>query len=554
MASKKVKTYCRIIDYLESVDPDLVAIMRALCVGGVLEKTHSKTGVTFLHPTGKDFKKHLTDLAYSADITDGDKASDMINALIIRDIFKTPAEWIAKKDDIPNALYPSQRVEVKAARENEIEFENGARATIDKDFAAANRRNNLAIWKITGEMPVTKDKPASCKYIREVRRPRKVGEYEGSGSATIRRHIEQLAVASFANVRNAPSMMMRDKIGGAHEFGGKLPAAWPLEGHRKNIFIEWALSLAYYIFAIQQNLDLFYECVLPVMSLDVSDFYILFEPFKDEGEFLVPTDVIESWWSARPNFSFREAIKLFYDGLKTRGGDCAIYMDRLALFSRVNAVRQELLNEMNARPRECCAAIARRYSELEASNKIGEMKFMPDRLAEYYRSQPGLKQIHDEVRYISYIVFQTLDEPLFDFGRYKEIVGMYSEYLRAPYRHPLINENTIRNAVAPTDKVEEIMVFVNSTCFMYYPLATDEIASPSVKTVVVRPDPREFKYIWNILRATQAGTQRLIGTENNADLARLAEFVNKLNPDSIPEDIRAILKSSQVIGATPASN
>ena len=103
----KFKVHCKIIDYVEQQDPELAQIIRAVCADGALTSLKGKPGITFLMPLDKAFREKLLKLATSDNYEDVDKANDMINALIIRDIFRSPADWMAHKDDIPNSFKTS---------------------------------------------------------------------------------------------------------------------------------------------------------------------------------------------------------------------------------------------------------------------------------------------------------------------------------------------------------------------------------------------------------------------------------------------------------------
>src|SRR5277367_4332191 len=106
--SNKFKTYCRIIDYLTVADPDLAELIRGTCTEMSLTSLKGKPGITFLAPQDKKYREEIAKLAYSEDVNDAMKAADMINALIIKDKLKTPQQWQAHRDDLPNSIHPSQ--------------------------------------------------------------------------------------------------------------------------------------------------------------------------------------------------------------------------------------------------------------------------------------------------------------------------------------------------------------------------------------------------------------------------------------------------------------
>src|ERR1700743_1507318 len=102
MSGKQFKTYCKIMDYIDAVDPELATLARGLCVDLSLNSFRRKPGITFLMPQDKSFRAKLEKLAYSDNIMEATKATEMLNALVIQDVFKTPAEW--KTREVSNSL------------------------------------------------------------------------------------------------------------------------------------------------------------------------------------------------------------------------------------------------------------------------------------------------------------------------------------------------------------------------------------------------------------------------------------------------------------------
>ena len=133
------KVHCRIIDYITVKNRELAEIIRGVCADGSLGSLKGKPGVTFLMPTDKAFLKKLSELAYSANVDDVEKANELINNLIVRDIMRTPGDWMNHHDDIPNSLFPSQKLAVDSVAGDAIVFKSGAKAVVDKDFKDGSR-------------------------------------------------------------------------------------------------------------------------------------------------------------------------------------------------------------------------------------------------------------------------------------------------------------------------------------------------------------------------------------------------------------------------------
>lgn len=508
MSGKKFKTFCKIYDYVASVDSELAEILRGVCADVVLGSTRGKPGITFLMPQDKAVRKKLSDLAYSDNVKDANAASDMINAMILRDVFKAPADWMAKKDDIPNSLYPAQHVEIDGVSGKDIIFKSGAKATLDTDFKDASKKGNLAVWKLTGEIPVTTDKPAKLKYAK-MARGAKTGGYE---VASIESQSERFKIA--IAVENTYAL---------HRLAG--PAAGQADP-----FLAHSMSLVNYIMHVRNDTELMYSRVLPLLSFDKIDFYLLVEPHKPSGEHLLDDMLIREWWAQRaqhqcdPAAVMREVQEMLErPGTQT----AAVYTGREQILDKLAGLRQHLGSFIDSRPRGCIDEIAKIYAELEQTNALNGLEnIFPADLAAYYAAEPGLKMMQDELRYLTYGAFKRLEsEPQFDIGRYHDLLNMIGECLYAgssvdrDAQHKLLNKTSIKYQISPTEKVQEIKIFVYSTMFVFIPLTAAEAADLKQKYTISRPDPSNI-VVFNIAKDLYIQHQRLISVPgpNSADL------------------------------------
>lgn len=532
MASKKFKTYCRIIDYLEAVDPELAELARGTCAD-MSFGTKGKPGVTFLMPQDKDYRKKLADLAYSTKVEDANKACDMFNALIIRDVFKTPADWIAKKDDIPNSLLPSQHVEVDSASGSTIVFKSGAKATFDTGFQDSSRRSNLAVWKLTGELPVTTDKPAKHKYAK-LQRGVKGGYAIPHDSAMMQNERFKIGLA----VENAYALHRLSRDSGANMTN-------------EDIYLKYTLSLVHHIMHVKHDNELMYNKVLPLLSFDKSDFYILVEPHKNPQNntpYLIDNYIINEWWMTKTlNFSIHDMVNTIEKAL-TSGKTALVYTDRAQLFDKIMDLRQRITQIIDSGRRACVEDIARDYATLEHSNTIeGAGPVYPDALASYYAGEPGLKMVHDELRYFTYSEFKKLESRPFDIGRFHNIVNTIGDYLHASTLEErcislhLLNKQTMKYQIAPTEKFNEIKIFVNSTMFMYIPMTKSEADNLKQKNSISRPDPNNIT-IFNVQKAIFAQHERLLNHASGAIAVNLAALLNNLDVSTLDPALQDALR------------
>lgn len=525
MTSKQFKTYCRIIDYIDTVDSDLAAMIRGLCVDMSLGSLKGKPGITFLMPVDKTFRQKIEKLAYSDDPAEATKANDMLNALIIKDVFKSPADWMAKKDDIPNSLLPSQHVDVESTTAKEVIFKSGAKAVLDTDFKDSSRKSNLAVWKLTGEIPVTTDKPAKLKYVNMNKGKGKIGGY-APGNLHTQSQRFKIAIA----VENAYALC-------------RLQSSDPTYQHR-DAYVEHVLSLIHYILHVRNDRSLLIEKVLPMISLDKIDFYYLVEPHKISGTYILDDNLIAEWWLQKHTYVVqnKKLIEDIEHLLNNSGNTALVYSSRNMLLDKIAEIRQKIISDSSSRPRGVVDEIDVAYKELESSNTIGGAgPVYPASLANFYAGESGLKELQDELRFLAYGAFKRLESGPFDISSFNDLLNFIGEFLCAGTSEErsrvqkLLNKNSLRTLIAPTEKVNEIRIFTNSTMFMYIPLTCDEANSIRQKHSIHRPDPNNI-VLFNTIKETYLRHKRLfsLSPQEPASMDIVSALrsldVNKLDP------------------------
>lgn len=491
MASRKFKTYCRITDYMDSVDSEFSELIRGTCADLALNSTKGVPGKTLLWPQDKAYKEKIAKLAYSDKVEDANKASDMINALIIRDVFKAPSEWLARKDDIPNSLMPSQRIEIDSVSGNEVIFKSGAKAVLDKDFQDASRKKNLAVWKLSGgEIPVTSDKPATHKYSKMNKG--KTGGYDVSNLAS---QSERFKIAvSVENAYVLHELARRTGGGQKHD----------------NIYLRYTLSLIKFLRKSCGD-EFLYNNILALLSLDKVDFYILLEPHKFGGQYLINDMLIHEWWVNKDlNFDMSSCIEeidsmLKPNMVKPEYKQYLAYSGRDRIMEALSQIRLGSCQNIDARPRNCVEIVDKIYDALDQTNAIGGLgPIYPPGISAFYANEPGLKMLHDELRYLTFGAFCQLEEDRhFDMGKFHELVNMIGDYLHAATKEDkcrvtqLLNKNCIKYQIAPIEKIQEIKIFINSTMFMHFAMTYEECKN--LESVTKRPNPNNIK-LFNIAK------------------------------------------------------
>jgi len=541
MAAKKFKTYCKITDYIEAKDADLFNVIKGLCLEGALLSLKGKAGLTFLWPQDKKFRDKLFEMAYSENPDDIDKARDLILALIIRDSIKQYSEWARTSPDIGNALYPSQKIIVKSATAKEIIFDNDARAVPDPNFIDSSPRKCLSVWKlVSGHIPVTENRPATLVRSKKLSEERR-GNYE---------------------VSNFETQTNRFKIALAVENDYMLYILSRNSMSQKRIdpYFQNTMSLVNFIINVKEDDELAYSRVLPLMSFCKLDFYFLIEPHKPKGPYLIPDSIILEWWSSRitTQFDISSIITKINQMLSNpKNCDSLIYKSRSQIYDKLAKIRLDITDKMDSRPRSCVDEIEKVYMFLDQTNKLKSPAesedsaigpIYPTALAEYYKTEPGLKMIQDELRFVMHGAFCRLESNSFDRGLYNEIINVIGECLHAASQTErsstlkMLNKSAIKYLISPNDRIEEIKVFVNSTMFIFIPLTRDEIVYMRQKHSITRPKGQQISF-YNVAKEQIVMQNRLLDEANPSSSSNLVAAIKSLDVDRLDPELRNELKA-----------
>ena len=526
MASKSAETYCSIGKYIAKTDPKLYELLEDACLTGLFN-SGGKTGITFLRPTDKAWRKKFEDLVHSSTVGSKPAAEDMIRALVFRGIFKKGRDWIEQKDNIPNALFPSQHVPVKSANDKEVLFESGARAEPDHGFTDDSRKKNLAVWTlVSGDIPVTTDRPA--KYVP----PTKRGQYEPEPSLTSSRRFQ---IGKIVETEYARDELNR-RQSGSH--------------NPSQCYLKYTLSLVNYLINTD-NLKTLKSLALPNISYDKFDFYVLVEPHTAAGPYLLDDGIIEGWWADTSSRMFDiDAMKntaMKMQCTPVPDCPCALYKSRGSLLEEIHRVRNAI---RHGRPLESAKSIVEEYKRLESSNTIGAIQHaIPSDLASYFASKPGLKLTHDELRYITYLRFAKLESAsAFDLGDFNYITNYIGDRLHAATEtartnlRTLVNPVTLQTHIRPKEQLTEIGIFVNSTMFMFIPQCLEDTRGVTTKYTVERPylgGPHKF---FNIQEAIHGAQIRILPELSGEYREQVASWLRTLKPEDLTSESAAQLK------------
>lgn len=521
----KYNVYCKIFHYVESVNPDLAELMERTCTSGFLNARGS--GVTFLMPDTATIGK-IKKLAQSAKVEDFDKATDMLKALIIRDLYKDANDFKSKKDDVPNSLSPNQHVEVDSIDGATVKFKSGATAVVDKDFVDGSPSRRLAVWKLTGEIPITTDKKATLKYAKAAGKKAVKGRYEvdynNLAAFDERRKIMLMIENAYVvaqNVKNTPE--------------------------KYDPYLRYLCSFVHYV--SKHEPSLFYERVLPLLSFDKIDMYLFIEPHRVDDAYLISGDLIGDWFR---NMSFdhspREIVDMCNKAMEKAKELklCTLYDNKPLVLAKIAELRARATQAVDQYKRTCPSHIQKIYDELESTNSIGGVaNIYPKALASYYAANPGLKMSHDELRYLTHEMFCSIEkENTFLLNEFQDITNMIGDYLhytgaeRSKVRR-LLNTDQLRYQIDPEPYAQEVRMFVNSTAFLHVGMSFKDCDDVGGQTQ--RP-PQHSTILYNISKRVLDDKyhQRLI-VPNAMDTDAIVSLIRSLDINKLDEQTRKLL-------------
>ncbi len=189
-------------------------------------------------------------------------------------------------------------------------------------------------------------------------------------------------------------------------------------------------------------------------------------------------------------------------------------------------------------------AIKKIYSGLEANNAIGGVgPVFPEQLAAFYRAEPGLKEVQDELRYLTFGWFKEIESTKpFDLGRFHEITNFIGEYLHAGTGEDrdkvlkLLNERTIQFQISPEMKALDINHFVCSTMFLFTPMTKSEVENGKLKRPATEHFPKMNFQDWLYTRHA-----RILGNKPT-DNTNIILALRSMDPNTLSEDMKKELR------------
>ena len=464
MAGKKgapqLTKYCRIFQWVEAQDPAFAGALPDLCLEGLLSGGRG-AGVTFLYPKDKAYRQEVVDKTYS---DEADEAVKIVESLIIPDALPAAADF-GKRAAVGSRL--GVRYAVEASDGDKVRLAGGVELVPAEDFRTlARRAGDIAVWLVAkGRLPLAGE---AYQAPPPERRGKQGGARRGGADGAPALTGRQLLAAGVEG--DFDRCMRQDRCRSHDPYLGKV------------------VSLLNFLRA--RNPDMLLK-VMPVLDFDPTVcFYLLLEPYKTRGEYLIDEEVIfgPGGWNGADIYSEDAAVeyRAFFAAIPAQQGMTAtdgqtgapaipfVFRDHAAVAAQVDITRQQV----NAKtPRDMAKVVQDAYVTLATANTIQGMgPILPDST---HRALPGSKKLwQDEVRFIVYEALQTMRSGPYDTAVFAGIV----RDLR--FRWPgndygaelcLTNPADIQTSVGPRQELIMLTKFVNSTDFFYMPAAPSAV-------------------------------------------------------------------------------
>jgi len=437
---------CRIYQWIEDQDPEFAGAIHDLCLEGALSPGGRSAGVTFLYPKDRAYRQDIIDKTYSEE---ADEAAKLVESLIIPDTLHAGADFNRR----PVGSRLGVKYAVEGADASKVRLAGGVELVPAEGFRPRDRRaENLAVWLVAkGRLPLSGESyrpPPAERHAKGGAARRGGGNEDGE-----RRTLAAATEAEFDRC------MHRDACREHHPYLARV------------------VSLLKYLRAKSPET---FQKVLPIIDYDpVVSFYLLLEPFKTQGEFLIPGGLLfgEGAWNGAD--LYENAVTEYEEVFRAiptqhAAGDPYAFRDRAAIASQIDAVRQQLTAQ---NPRQAPRLVQEVYATLAAQNTIQGMgPVLPE---DTLRALAGSKKLwQDELRFTLHEALQTLRSMPYETATFARIVrDLATQWPGNDYAAEICLSNLadLQSNVAPRQELFLLAKFVNSTDFLYLPAAPDVV-------------------------------------------------------------------------------
>ncbi len=473
--------HCRIFQWVEDQDPEFAKAIRQLCLEGALAPNARTPGVTFLYPKEAAYRQEIIEKAYD----DPDNAQKMVEALIVPDVLLQAGDF--SRRPVGNRCGVAFKVE--SAGNGKVVLADGVELVPSGFATMASRTGALAVWAVAkGRLPQAGAPYSPAAPARRPGPPVRRGGAAGGGG-------DRCALACAVEA----------------EFDCCAAKGRLLEC---NPYLARVVSLLNYLKANHADV---LEAARPALDYDpVVCFYLLFEPYKTRGAYLVPDAVLfgDGAWNCAD--AYGNAVQEFEAFFRAEAKDAAgpfMYRDRAAVAAQIDKTARQRIGAGN--PRSAPQAVLDVYAALSAQNAIGGMgPVLPDAAARALAAPKKLWQ--DEFRFTVFEALQSMRAEPYSSDTFCGIV----RDIRAAWpgddyvaETRLTNLADLRSNVSPGTMLTLLAKFINSTDLLYLPAAPEAVGAPWGSM-----DPTDW-HVYNRNAAALANLRRITGMARASGLS-----------------------------------
>ncbi len=539
--------YSNLVDYIDYVDSDLGNAIKSCCVE-FLFNPRGKPGITFLMPSyekNTEFRKNLLYLS-DGDMDERSKATDIFASLVIYENLKTIDDFKGRQE-ITNGANQLITLDLTNPSNSRVKLASGAYIELDKEFRELSKKNNLNVFSLcnggisaesnslngsktagytTQKSQSSQTSQSSQRSNR--RKKQKEQAVEDETEILARNKLEYTQQMRLKIMQETENAFIQDFVTSPNM--RQLSKSWSAASREqqffKNVFLEKTISIVHFIFKYcskETIHDVFEQRILPILSFENIDFYLIFEPMVKTANYVLPHELLERWYKSQTDFDGAATIKTiekYLDGMNkpttTKPPALPAFIANFhALSETVDEIRGKTNENIENQKRRSSEFIIEEYKKLSLNNAIGGVNSVfSSEIAKIYKADPTCKILQDELRYVSHKAFVGLENSS-SIGDCQNVFGLIHEYLRGFSTTPvqlsavkgdysqftglkLLNANALRYNIDPTYKVMDILTFVNSVYFLYTPLSSEKIKYlMDVFEVSTAPTPSSDK-IWLI--------------------------------------------------------
>ena len=489
---KTIQKYCRIFNWIEDYDPDFATVMRLLCLDRITDTNQGITGITFLMPDKEsEYRTKIIDAAYS---DTPENAVKMIISLVIPKAIPNIKAFnndidIGNKSkikfpDIDNSKSNKEQISFVTKKGTLVIESVGAKKS-DLNFAPISEKKLFIYMIRMGETPnelnYGKDLPPYTIAFENKKpgRKKKGAMYGGDDENDIINRLCTKPRALFAQTiegQARSSIESFDSSNNRYAYATVLLLGKLLkDNYCKQYFIK-----------IRSIVD-----PDPIIT-----FYLILEPYKLEGEYLIPSDVYDKKLF---NHILSGSEKIDDIGaaykklLNIRINDSSlVFKSTKQIIETINGIRRHLLH--NIEPRTLGDELLKVYTNLEENNHINPVgggksstepltDIFPLILSNHYKNNPNKRLWQDEYRFIIGECLRNITSepsPSDRMGTFNMLCNTLKTELRGDnYGEELCIMNFKDYALTTCirDRVKIMQYFVNSPDFLFVGCSMELVCS-----------------------------------------------------------------------------